>query len=149
MVVIWWWDFLNFQLVFSRTAKNRLISSFSLFKIYLLLDYISECSINLGKDGEICFCYFDGAEFKIFCWILENLILVNRKWKLGKWKSSDLVESTTKLKLEFHWSNLLTAFWYLEFFWSKSGFQCFPKKNTQKNSEKNENFELFFGFFFK
>jgi hypothetical protein len=47
----------------TRTAKNRLISRFSLFKIYLPLGYISECSINLGKDGEICFCNYDGAEF--------------------------------------------------------------------------------------
>jgi hypothetical protein len=27
-------------------------------------------------------------------------------------------------------------------------FSMCPEKNTQKNSEKNENFELFFGFWF-
>ena len=37
------------------------------------------------------------------------------------------------------------CFLIFEFFWSKSGFQCIPKKITQKNSEKNE--KLFFGFF--
>jgi hypothetical protein len=75
--------------------------------------------------------------FKMLCWILENRIIVNRKWKIGKWKSSDSVESSTKLKLEFHWSkNLLSAFWFFEFFWSKSGFRCFPKKILRKILKK-------------
>jgi hypothetical protein len=65
MIVIRWFRFLNFRLVFSRTAKTRLISRFSLFKV-LLLGYNSECSINQGKEGEICFCYFDGLDLSNF-----------------------------------------------------------------------------------
>jgi hypothetical protein len=88
--------------------------------------------------------------FKMFCWILENRILVNRKWKLGKWNSSDLVESTTKLKLEFQWSqNLLTAFSYFELFWSESGFQCFSKKILRKFLKKIKISNFFFSFFNK
>jgi hypothetical protein len=67
----------EFPTSFPRTAKNRLISRFLLFKIYLLLGYISECSINLRKDGEICICYFDGAEFK-------NVLLKSRESHFSK-----------------------------------------------------------------
>jgi hypothetical protein len=142
VLFIWWSGLLNFQLVFSRTAKNRLISRFSLFKVLLLLGYISECSINLRKDEEICFCYFDEAEF----W---NFLLNSRKSHFSKpevktrKKTSDLVESTIKLK--HGWcreENLPTAFWNFEGFWSKIGFQCFPKKILKKWK-----FRTFFGIF--
>jgi hypothetical protein len=73
--------------------------------------------------------------FEMFCWILENRILVNQKWKLE------------------NKSRLLTAFWYFEFFWSKIWFQCFPKKLLRKILKimKISNFflEFFFLFFNK
>jgi hypothetical protein len=82
LVVIWWIEFLNFRLVFCRTAKNRLISRFSLFKVLLLLGNISECSINMGKEGEICFCYFDELKFWNVLFNSRESHFSNRKWKL-------------------------------------------------------------------
>ena len=91
--------FLNFGLVSSRTTKNRLISGFSLFKSDLLLGLISECSINWTKEGKIYLGDLRGSRFFIFFrWILENRLLVNRKWK------SQIKCSAIKLKITWNWS---------------------------------------------
>ena len=45
-------------------------------------------------------------------------------------------QTGNSIKLKLRWyreDNLLTAFWYFEFFWSEIRFQGFPKKITQKN----------------
>ena len=130
---------MNFRWVFSRTAKNRRISNFSLFKVLLLLGYISECNTNLRKKENMFFCYIDGLDFWNFSLILENRILVNWKWKLEN-KSRRIRRKYHQIKAWVMKENLLTAFWV---FWSKIGLQCFPKQITTCMKISN-----FFGFFF-
>jgi hypothetical protein len=73
--------------------------------------------------------------FKMVCWILENRILVNRKWKL---ENNHQIKAWMMPRKKF--ANSFLIFWV---FLVENWVSMFSKRYYSKKFSKNENFEVF------
>jgi hypothetical protein len=136
--------FFNFELVFSRTDKNRLISSFSLIKVLLLLGYISECSINLEKKRKICCGWIGKLDF----W---NFLFNSRESHFNK---SEVKTRKINFSREYHQIEALmmprrksaySVFDIFSFSGRNLGFYVLLKNNSEKFLRKWK-FRIFMNF---